>query len=338
MGARPAGLAGGSPLTNLKISKRALNCRYREPTEDASGAHPQRFGRGPAAAEDRDLEQKPAADGSVLLPYACSQPARLGRWPDEVLCFFREKSRKSRDRGRPRPQPVTHGFAREIQFAHLASCEAFQQAGGDARAPDSASHKGLPLLAFPDLWSPAPHRQPFSSTCRISLSSAMRAAALQAGGPGGVTGVCGRAALDLSGRRSPQACWPDWAARCWSGGSGSSGSPEAGAVLAAVAGRPCCGLVDAARPAPFRHRLERRPDGAWRWASLTWRDAAIGRSDELLFGSILLISGADLLWMLAADLVLLGVMIVAITAFCDRLNAEWPRARRVHAPGMSDFM
>jgi len=108
--------------------------------------------------------------------------------------------------------------------------------------------------------------------------------------------------------------------------------PMAGAVLAAVA----AALLLAWLTLRGRHRSDTVLSAVWTGGmalGVSFVAATPGYQDDLmsyLFGSILLISGADLLWMLAADLVLLGVMIVCYNRFLAiAFNAELARVRGV---------
>jgi zinc transport system permease protein len=108
--------------------------------------------------------------------------------------------------------------------------------------------------------------------------------------------------------------------------------PMAGAVLAAVA----AALLLAWLTLRGRHRSDTVLSAVWTGGmalGVSFVAATPGYQDDLmsyLFGSILLISGADLLWMLAADLVLLGVMIVCYNRFLAiAFNVEMARVRGV---------
>ncbi len=108
--------------------------------------------------------------------------------------------------------------------------------------------------------------------------------------------------------------------------------PMAGAVLAAVA----AAVLLAWLTLRGRHRSDTVLSAVWTGGmalGVSFVAATPGYQDDLmsyLFGSILLISGADLLWMLAADLVLLGVMIVCYNRFLAiAFNAELARVRGV---------
>jgi len=108
--------------------------------------------------------------------------------------------------------------------------------------------------------------------------------------------------------------------------------PMAGAVLAAVA----AALLLAWLTLRGRHRSDTVLRAVWTGGmalGVSFVAATPGYQDDLmsyLFGSILLISGADLLWMLAADLVLLGVMIVCYNRFLAiAFNVEMARVRGV---------
>ncbi|NLC79940.1 MAG: metal ABC transporter permease [Lentisphaerae bacterium] len=108
--------------------------------------------------------------------------------------------------------------------------------------------------------------------------------------------------------------------------------PMAGAVLAAVA----AAVLLAWLTLRGRHRSDTVLSAVWTGGmalGVSFVAATPGYQDDLmsyLFGSILLLSGADLLWMLAADLVLLGVMIVCYNRFLAiAFNAELARVRGV---------
>ena len=108
--------------------------------------------------------------------------------------------------------------------------------------------------------------------------------------------------------------------------------PMAGAVLAAVA----AAVLLAWLTLRGRHRSDTVLSAVWTGGmalGVSFVAATPGYQDDLmsyLFGSILLLSGADLLWMLAADLVLLGVMIVCYNRFLAiAFNAELARMRGV---------
>ncbi|MBP7636590.1 MAG: metal ABC transporter permease [Kiritimatiellae bacterium] len=108
--------------------------------------------------------------------------------------------------------------------------------------------------------------------------------------------------------------------------------PMAGAALAAVA----AALLLAWLTLRGRHRSDSVLSAVWTGGmalGVSFVAATPGYQDDLmsyLFGSLLLVSGADLLWMLAADLVVLGVMVFCYNRFLAiAFNAELARLRGV---------
>ncbi len=108
--------------------------------------------------------------------------------------------------------------------------------------------------------------------------------------------------------------------------------PMAGAALSAVA----AALLLAWLTLRGRHRSDSVLSAVWTGGmalGVSFVAATPGYQDDLmsyLFGSLLLVSSADLLWMLAADLLLLGVMIVCYNRFLAiAFNADLARLRGV---------
>ncbi|HRU69869.1 MAG TPA: metal ABC transporter permease [Kiritimatiellia bacterium] len=108
--------------------------------------------------------------------------------------------------------------------------------------------------------------------------------------------------------------------------------PMAGAALAAVA----AALLLAWLTLHGRHRSDSVLSAVWTGGmalGVSFVAATPGYQDDLmsyLFGSILLVPGMDLLWMLAADLVLLAVMAFCYNRFLAiAFNAELARLRGV---------